>query len=112
SQEGPVRPARRLARSRGGAPMRRRLALVPALLAAALAGTVGSARQQQPPPAPQVPNQAPNQAAQARAAAPTAVPDPVPFATKDGKVKGWKVTIPGNRALATPAVVGGRVFLG
>ncbi len=85
--------------------MRRRLALVPALFAAALATTVALARQQQPPPVPQ-------QAAQGRATATNAVADPVPFATKDGKVKGWKVTIPGSRALATPAVVGGHVFLG
>jgi Ca-activated chloride channel family protein len=53
-------------------------------------------------------NQAPQVAPQA--AAPVA--DAVPFQTKDGKVKGWKVEIPGNRALATPAVVGGKVFLG
>jgi Ca-activated chloride channel family protein len=37
--------------------------------------------------------------------------DPVPLTTKEGK-KGWKITIPGNRPLATPAVVGGKVFLG
>jgi Ca-activated chloride channel family protein len=36
----------------------------------------------------------------------------VPFASKDGKVRGWKVVIPGNHPLATPAVVDGRVFLG
>jgi Ca-activated chloride channel family protein len=40
------------------------------------------------------------------------VGDPVPFRSKDGGKKGWKVTIPGGRLLATPAVVGGRVFLG
>jgi len=40
------------------------------------------------------------------------VADPVAFATKDGKIKGWKVVIPGERALATPAVVGGKVFVG
>jgi Ca-activated chloride channel family protein len=41
-----------------------------------------------------------------------AVPDPVPFKSKDGKFKGWKVVLPGNRALATPAVADGKVFLG
>lgn len=40
------------------------------------------------------------------------VPDPVPFKTKDGKVKGWKVAIPGGRPLATPAVSDGKVFIG
>jgi outer membrane protein assembly factor BamB len=35
-----------------------------------------------------------------------------PFRTKDGAVRGWKVTLPGNHRLATPAVVGGYVFLG
>ena len=37
---------------------------------------------------------------------------PEPFASKDGRLAGWKVTIPGGRPLATPAVVDGRVFLG
>jgi outer membrane protein assembly factor BamB len=37
---------------------------------------------------------------------------PQPFQTKDGAVRGWKVTIPGNRPLATPAVADGRLFLG
>jgi Ca-activated chloride channel family protein len=40
------------------------------------------------------------------------VGDPVAFRSKDGGKKGWKVVIPGNRPLATPAVVDGRVFLG
>jgi Ca-activated chloride channel family protein len=33
------------------------------------------------------------------------------FTTKDGK-SGWKARIPGGRALATPAVVGGMVYIG
>jgi outer membrane protein assembly factor BamB len=37
---------------------------------------------------------------------------PVPFAPREGGLRGWKVTIPGSRPLATPAVAGGRVFLG
>ena len=36
----------------------------------------------------------------------------VPFTTPEGRLKGWKTRIPGNRPLATPAVVEGRVFLG
>jgi outer membrane protein assembly factor BamB len=35
-----------------------------------------------------------------------------PFRTKDGDIRGWKVTIPAGRPLATPAVVDGLVFLG
>jgi outer membrane protein assembly factor BamB len=37
---------------------------------------------------------------------------PTPFADADGRVRGWKVAIPGGHPLATPAVVDGRVFLG
>jgi Ca-activated chloride channel family protein len=40
-----------------------------------------------------------------------AVPEPVSFTTKEGK-KGWKIAIPGQRPLATPAVSDGKVFLG
>jgi Ca-activated chloride channel family protein len=40
------------------------------------------------------------------------VGDPVAFRSKDGHKKGWKVVLPGNRPLATPAVVDGKVFLG
>src|SRR5262249_41943472 len=40
------------------------------------------------------------------------VKPPTPFLSKDGRITGWKVTIPGQRPLATPAVVDGRVFLG
>jgi Ca-activated chloride channel family protein len=36
----------------------------------------------------------------------------VPWASPDGARKGWKLTLPGQRPLATPTVVGGRVFLG
>ena len=58
-------------------------------------------------------NQAvPQQAANRRDAEPPKVPDPEPFQSKDGKIKGWKVVIPGNHSLATPAVVDGKVFLG
>lgn len=37
---------------------------------------------------------------------------PAPYASADGRVRGWKLTIPGGRPLATPAVVGGRIFIG
>ncbi len=46
-----------------------------------------------------------------RGAAPK-VEEPTPFTSKDGKMKGWKVVIPGNRPLATPAVVDGKVYVG
>jgi outer membrane protein assembly factor BamB len=36
----------------------------------------------------------------------------VSFTSEDGRIKGWKVTIPGRRPLATPAVAHGRLFLG
>jgi Ca-activated chloride channel family protein len=39
------------------------------------------------------------------------VGDPVAVKTKEGKV-GWKVVIPGNHPLATPAVADGKVFIG
>src|SRR5262245_53254322 len=41
-----------------------------------------------------------------------AAEDAVAFTSTDGKFKGWKVAVPGNRPLATPAVVNGRVFIG
>src|SRR5207253_887606 len=64
---------------------------------------------QAPPPPP--PNAQPAVQQQA-APQPATVADPVPFTSKDGKMKGWKVVIPGNRPLATPAVVEGKVFIG
>jgi outer membrane protein assembly factor BamB len=51
------------------------------------------------------------QAAQGAGPAPKIAP-PQPFTSKDGKRKGWKVTIPGDHALATPAVVEGKLFIG
>ena len=41
-----------------------------------------------------------------------AASDPVSFNSTDKKFRGWKVVIPGNRPLATPAVVDGRVYVG
>src|SRR5262249_27580451 len=38
--------------------------------------------------------------------------EPTPFLSPEGRFRGWKVTSPGRRTLATPAVVNGRVFLG
>lgn len=40
------------------------------------------------------------------------VEPPSPYKSEDGRIKGWRVAIPGRRPLATPAVVDGRVFLG
>jgi Ca-activated chloride channel family protein len=40
------------------------------------------------------------------------VGDAVAFRSKDDGKKGWKVVLAGNRPLATPAVVEGKVFLG
>src|SRR5215831_5725858 len=40
------------------------------------------------------------------------VAPPVPWQSKDGLRNGWRLTIPGGRPLATPAVAGGRLFLG
>jgi len=37
---------------------------------------------------------------------------PVAFASPDGKIHGWKVTIPGTHPLATPALADSRLFLG
>jgi outer membrane protein assembly factor BamB len=37
---------------------------------------------------------------------------PVSFTSEDGRFRGWKLTIPARRPLATPAVADGRVFLG
>ena len=57
----------------------------------------------------QVPVQ--QQAAMGRRSEPH-TPDPVPFRSKDGKITGWKVAVPGGRPLATPAVADGKVFVG
>jgi outer membrane protein assembly factor BamB len=40
------------------------------------------------------------------------VAPPAPWQSKDGLRNGWKVTIPGRRPLATPALADGRLFLG
>lgn len=42
----------------------------------------------------------------------SSVGQPLGLSAPDGIRKGWKVTFPGNRPLATPAVVDGKVFLG
>jgi Ca-activated chloride channel homolog len=43
---------------------------------------------------------------------PASISDPVRFVPKDGTLTGWKMTIPSGRQLATPAVAGGKVFVG
>jgi outer membrane protein assembly factor BamB len=40
------------------------------------------------------------------------VPPPIAFQSKDSQVRGWRVTIPGGRPLATPAIANGYVILG
>jgi Ca-activated chloride channel family protein len=85
-----------------------RLPLIVGLLGIALLPLLSAAQ----PPAQPVPQQELNQnAIKDRGEAPK-IADPTPFASKDGKIKGWKVVIPGNRPLATPAVVDGKVFVG
>jgi outer membrane protein assembly factor BamB len=37
---------------------------------------------------------------------------PITFQTKDGRLTGWKASLPGGHPLATPAVLDGQVFLG
>jgi Ca-activated chloride channel family protein len=61
-------------------------------------------QQQVPPQTASGPNQAGAQGAVAAGA-------PEAFKSKEGKT-GWRVTIPGNRPLATPAVADGKIFLG
>jgi Ca-activated chloride channel family protein len=39
-------------------------------------------------------------------------PQAVPFRTSDGKVTGWRINIPGNRPLASPAIAEGKIFVG
>src|SRR4051812_19152961 len=43
---------------------------------------------------------------------PPQVRPPSPFEDGPGGRRGWKVSLPGNHPLATPAVVDGRVYLG
>ncbi|HEV3263872.1 MAG TPA: PQQ-binding-like beta-propeller repeat protein [Gemmataceae bacterium] len=76
-----------------------------------------AARSAGPKPAQQQANPGPQTGPQANqpappAAAPAKVAAPVPFKSKDSKIKGWKIVIPGGRPLATPAVVDGKVFVG
>jgi Ca-activated chloride channel family protein len=73
-------------------------------LLALLVGIVPAGRAQQ--------KQSNNAYGQQRGGGEGPVGDPVAFQSKDGGKKGWKVVIPGNRLLATPAVVDGKVFLG
>jgi Ca-activated chloride channel family protein len=71
-------------------------------------GAVGGFTGQVPPGGAVPPgvNVAPGQAGPAPEVGP-----PAAFTSKEGK-KGWKLVIPGNRPLATPAVVGGKVLVG
>src|SRR6516164_622259 len=85
-----------------------RLPLIVGVLGIALLPLLSRAQ----PPAQPVPQQELNQnAIKGRGEAPK-IADPTPFTSKDGKIKGWKVVIPGNKPLATPAMVDGKVFVG
>jgi len=74
-------------------------------LVAAAAGTLllvaglSQSQPQYPPP-------------QARPARPVDPMEPVPFRPRDSRITGWKLTIPGGRPLATPAIAEGKLFLG
>ncbi len=70
----------------------------------------GSSKSQSAPPAQSQSSVA--QQAPAPARSRPEVANPVPYRSSDGKTTGWKVTIPGNRPLATPAVAEGKVFVG
>jgi Ca-activated chloride channel family protein len=37
---------------------------------------------------------------------------PVPFHSSDGRLQGWRIAIPGNRPLASPAIGEGKIFVG
>jgi outer membrane protein assembly factor BamB len=43
---------------------------------------------------------------------PPRVEAPTPFADPQGRLRGWKLAVPGHHPLATPAIVDGRVFVG
>jgi Ca-activated chloride channel family protein len=43
---------------------------------------------------------------------PTSALSPVPFQSSNGNLKGWRIAIPGNRPLASPAIGEGKVFVG
>jgi Ca-activated chloride channel family protein len=88
--------------------MRRKLPLVGGLIGGSLLLLLGLATAQQPPATPPPPPVA--GPGQKIGPAPEVGP-PVAFTSKEGK-KGWKMVIPGNRPLATPAVVGGKVLVG
>lgn len=67
---------------------------------------------QKQPPAQETPKDSSDQSDKPERDPVAQVAEPVPFTSKDGKIKGWQVVIPGQKALATPAVVGGKVFIG
>src|ERR1700722_12572328 len=85
--------------------------LVPLLCAAAGEAPPAPAELAVPQPQQIAPSQVAGRRQGTLTRLPTAGLKAVPFKSTDGKT-GWKVTIPGGRALATPAVVGGTVFAG
>jgi len=88
-----------------------------AAAAAALLWMAGVSPSQTPYP-PQVPSPYPAQYQPQAQYQPPARPrpadplEPVPFHPREGRIGGWKVTIPGDRPLATPAIAEGKLYLG
>ena len=74
-----------------------------ALAGSCLLLALGAFSQSQQKPSIQTPPVAPRTAS---------VPKPVPFRSADGRISGWKISIPGNRPLASPAIAEGKLFVG
>src|SRR6266478_2438488 len=76
--------------------------------------SVGAQKKQQSkkPPVPSTQQQAAGNPNTDDSDKPAKAIKPQPFTTPDGKRRGWKVRIPENRSLATPAVADGKVFVG
>jgi len=49
---------------------------------------------------------------QSQNTSPTSGLSPVPFHSSNGRLQGWRIAIPGNRPLASPAIGEGKVFVG
>jgi outer membrane protein assembly factor BamB len=72
----------------------------------------GDPEQQAAPQSKPVPETGSPQAVAPEVEPPPKIAPAESFTSKDGKRKGWRVTIPGGNALATPAVVDGKLFIG
>ena len=91
--------------------MKRGLFSIAAAFALLFVAGLSQSQTQYPPyspyPVPPPPNPPP-----ARPVRPVDPMEPVPFRPRDGRISGWKVTIPGGRPLATPAIAEGKLYLG